>query len=444
MVQFPSDFVWGAATASFQIEGATHDDGRGESIWDRFCATLGKVHNGDTGNVACDHYHRYPEDVAIMKDIGVKAYRFSIAWPRILPQGVGPVNEAGLAFYDRLVDTLLEAGITPFATLYHWDLPQALQDKQGGWLSRDIVEQFVNYADIVSQALGDRVRHWATFNEPIVFVAVGYRYGGHAPGLTEPDKELQVAHHVLLAHGSAVPVLRQNVKDAQVGIVYNVSPVHVMDDSPESEQRRQIDHIRSNRWFLDPVLLGSYPSEILKSEQLKIEPGDMEIIHRPIDFIGVNYYTWHLIKNSSKRIISADPAYQNLDDIKYTKMDWAIYPPGLYEVLKRLQDDYNPPAIYVTENGAAFEDVLTPSGEVHDEQRAQYLHDHFYQAWRAIQDGVALKGYFVWSLLDNFEWAFGYSKRFGIVYTDYPTGNRYPKDSAKFYQRVIRANGLLD
>jgi beta-glucosidase len=447
MVEFPSDFLWGTATASFQIEGATRADGRGESVWDRFCATPGKVHQGDTGDIACDHYHRYPEDVAIMKDIGVKGYRFSIAWPRILPQGIGTVNEAGIAFYDSLVDKLLEAGITPFATLYHWDLPQALQDKQGGWLSRDIADQFANYTDVISRALGDRVKHWATFNEPFVFVLVGYGLEHHAPGVGDMKCVPQVGHHMLVAHGNAVSVLRQNVKDGQVGIVYNVNSVHVTDDSPETRQRQQEDHLFTNRWLLDPVLLGSYPSELLASERfadVQIQPGDMDIIHQPIDFIGANYYTWHLIKGESNRVISATPDYQNLDEIQYTEMNWAIYPPGMYEILKRLNDDYHPPAIYITENGAAFNDVLEPNGDVHDPQRVQYLRDHFSYAARAIQDGVPLKGYFVWSLLDNFEWAHGYSKRFGLVYTDYPTGNRYLKDSAKFYQRVIKANGLPD
>jgi len=298
-IQFPPGFVWGSATASYQVEGAVREDGRGESIWDRFSHTPGMVANGDTGDVSADHYHRYREDIALMKTLGLQGYRFSIAWPRILPGGTGQVNEAGLAFYDRLVDALLEAGITPFATLYHWDLPQALQDRHGGWLSRAIVEPYVHYADVVSRRLGDRVRHWATFNEPRIFTVLGYMDGQHAPGLADEASGLRVAHHVLVAHGMAVPVLRQNAgPEAQVGIVYALNPVEAANDNPEVLARQRVLDAQVNRWFVEPVLLGRYPDELLQMpgfSSLAVEPGDMDLIHTPLDFVGVNYYSRSIV-----------------------------------------------------------------------------------------------------------------------------------------------------
>ena len=449
--QFPAGFVWGAATASYQIEGAAREDGRGESIWDRFSHTPGKVLNGDTGDVAADHYHRYREDIALMKQLGLKGYRFSIAWPRILPDGVGAVNEAGLAFYDRLVDALLEAGITPFVTLYHWDLPQALQDRQGGWLSRAIVEQFVHYADVVSRRLGDRVRYWATFNEPRIFITHGYMQGQDAPGLADEASGPQAAHHVLVAHGMATPVLRQNAgPDAQVGIVYALSPVEAAGDHPETLARQRVLDAYINRWFVEPVLLGSYPDELADApgfSSLAIEPGDMDAIHTPVDFVGVNYYSRIIIGQGQPETAPVTPV--DLEDsegkaAEYTAMGWEVYPQGLYNTLKRLHDRYRPPALYVTENGAAFHDEIAPDGRVHDERRTAYLREHFRMAWQAIQDGVPLRGYFVWSLMDNFEWTQGYSKRFGIMYVDFATGNRIIKDSGYFYQQVIARNGLAD
>jgi beta-glucosidase len=445
-VSFPSGFVWGVATASYQIEGAARDDGRGESIWDRFSHTPGKIVNGDTGDAACDHYHRYREDVAIMRELGLKAYRFSVAWPRILPQGTGQVNEAGLAFYDRLVDALLEARITPFATLYHWDLPQALQDQQGGWASRAIVDQFVHYADIVSRRLGDRVKYWTTFNEPQVFTTHGYVSGEHAPGLKNPAAGAQVAHHVLLAHGKTVPVLRANAPGTQIGIVYDLSPVEAASGAPELLARQRLVDARKNRWFSDPIFLGRYPEELLESPDfaaLKIEPGDMEIIRAPVDFLGANYYSRVIVRggDSAADVVPVTPGGRR-EANGYTAMGWEIYPQGLYDVLKRLNDDYRPKAIYITESGAAFTDVVGPDGRIRDERRVAYLRDHFRVAQQAIQDGIPLRGYFVWSLLDNFEWAYGYGKRFGIIRVDFATGERRWKDSAHFYQAVIRANAV--
>lgn len=443
--QFPHDFMWGAATASYQIEGAVHEGGRSESVWDRFSHTPGKVANGDTGDVAADHYHRYREDVALMRELGLKGYRFSIAWPRVLPQGDRPVNEAGLDFYDRLVDELLAAGITPFVTLYHWDLPQTLQDRQGGWISRDIVGQFTHYADVVTRRLGDRVRYWSTFNEPRIFAWLGYIEGVHAPGLTDWPTGVQVAHHIMLAHGSAFRVMRQNLgADRQIGIVYALSPIETSSDDPEVLARQRHLDAQTNRWFLDPVMRGEYPPELLESPHwanLQIQAGDMELIRTPLDFMGINYYSRTLIgpENNTRADLHDT---ERIPGAEYTAMGWEVYPEGLYTTLTRLHERYRLPAYYVTENGAAFDDALEPDGSVHDPRRTAYLREHFRAAQRAIADGVPLKGYFVWSLMDNFEWALGYDKRFGIIYVDYATGTRYFKDSARFYQSVIRANAV--
>jgi len=444
-IQFPDDFVWGAATASYQIEGAAREDGRGESIWDRFSHTPGKVAQGDTGDVATDHYHRVPEDIALMRELGLKGYRFSVAWPRVLPQGDGPVNEAGLDFYDRLVDALLAADILPFLTLYHWDLPQVLQDSQGGWLSRRMVDYFVNYADIVSRRLGDRVRHWATFNEPRIFTWLGYMEGLHAPGLTDWASGVQAAHHVMLAHGAAFRQLRQNLgPDAQIGIVYALSPVEATSDDPEVLARARLMDARTNYWFLDPVLRGEYPPALLDVPEwanLQMEPGDLALMRTPVDFMGVNYYSRTLVAPESGQRGDLQDTARN-PEAEYTAMGWEVYPQGLYDTLMRVHKRYALPALYVTENGAAFDDVLESDDRVHDARRTAYLRQHFSAAQRAIADGVPLKGYFVWSLLDNFEWAYGYGKRFGLIYVDYPTGRRTLKDSARYYQSVIRANGV--
>ncbi len=434
---FPSDFLWGTATASYQVEGAAFEDGKGESIWDRFSHTPGKIKNGDTGDVACDHYHRYLEDVEIMRTLGMKAYRFSIGWPRILPEGDSAVNEAGLDFYDRVVDAVLDAGIVPLATLYHWDLPQALQDRQGGWASRAIVPQFAHYADVVSRRLGDRVKFWATLNEPHVITFTGHEYGHHAPGIADRAIAAQVAHHLLLAHGTAVPVLRANIgADAQIGIVNNQAYFDTLPGASEQDRvQRDMADAFVNRIFMDPIFHGHYPTAVENAPgfaELTIKPGDFEIIQAPLDFVGINYYSRHVIGQARN------------PDAEYTTMGWEVYPDGLYKTLTRVDQDYKPKAIYITENGAAFEDTVAADGCVHDERRVAYLREHFRRAAQAIQDGVPLRGYFVWSLMDNFEWAHGYSQRFGIVRVEYETGQRIPKDSAAYYQSVIRANGVID
>ena len=431
---FPSDFVWGAATASYQIEGAVHEDGRGESVWDRFCATPGKVRSGDTGDVACDFYHRYRDDVKLMKDLGLDAFRFSIAWPRIVPDGRGKVNDAGLDFYDRLVDELLANGIEPFATLFHWDSPQALAE-EGGWRARSTAEAFVEYTEVVANRLGDRVRHWITHNEPWVYAWIGHEWGRHAPGHESEAEAVAVAHHLLLSHGWAVEAIRSASPDACVGITLNLGQAYPVTDTPEDEAAAWKIDGQANRWFLDPIFRGSYPADLLERNELVapvLQDGDLEAISTPIDFLGVNNYFRFLIGAGAD-----GPKMERNPDAEYTDMDWEVYPEGLRKLLVRLAKDYSPPAIYVTENGAAFPDIRSHDGHVHDLERTAYLDGHIGAVAQAIADGSPVKGYFVWSLLDNFEWAEGYSKRFGIVYIDYPTLERVPKDSFYWYRDLI-------
>lgn len=445
MAQFPAQFRWGTATAAYQVEGAANEDGRGESIWDRFCSIPGKVRNGDSGLVACDHYHRYREDVPLIRDLGLNTYRFSIAWPRILPQGRGQVNALGLDFYDRLVDTLLAAGIEPFVTLYHWDLPQALQDEVGGWASRETSEAFANYADVVSRHLGDRVQHWITLNEPWVSAFIGHESGEMAPGLRDSTLAWQTSHHLLLAHGLATPILQANGgPHTHVGITLNLSPVHPATTSAEDVLVAQIVDGNVNRWFLDPVFRGCYPADMLAmlgDEAPHMESGDAAIIAAPLNFLGVNYYTRLLIKYQPFGVAKHYEIIRS-EGAEHTAMGWEVYPSGLYELLMRLHKDYTIPTLYVTENGAAFVDTVSEDGHVHDPRRLEYLREHLLSAQRAIADGVPLAGYFVWSLLDNFEWAHGYTRRFGIVYVDYPTQRRFLKDSGQWYHDIIAANGL--
>ncbi len=444
LLEFPKDFAWGAATAAYQIEGAWDEDGKGPSIWDVFCRVPGAIQNGDTGDVACDHYHRWREDVALMRELGLRAYRFSISWPRVLPEGKGKVNRPGLDFYDRLVDALLAAGIQPFITLYHWDLPQALQE-EGGWPARDTARRFADYADVVSRRLGDRVHHWITLNEPWVAAYAGYGNGYHAPGIRNPLAAIQATHHFLLAHGLAVPILRGNGDAAtRVGITLNLAPVHPASDrSADEDAARRYDGFL-NRWFLDPLFHGRYPEDMLDLLGAALPDGyqgDMETIAAPVDFLGVNNYT--------RTVVADDPESPVVEtrEVKphgrpYTEMGWEVYPEGLYEILTRVHRDYAPPSLYVTENGAAFADQVSADGRVHDPQRVDYLREYIAQAHRAVEEGVPLKGYFVWTLLDNFEWAYGYSKRFGIVYVDFATQERIIKDSGYWYREVIAENGV--
>lgn len=446
-LQFPSTFLWGTATSSYQIEGAAREDGRGESIWDRFSHTPGKIEDGSTGDVACDHYHRWQDDIALMKGLGMQAYRFSVAWPRILPEGRGRINQAGLDFYSRLVDGLLDAGITPFATLYHWDLPQALQDR-GGWPARATAEAFVEYADVVSQALGDRVKHWITHNEPWCASILSYQIGEHAPGLHNWPAALSAAHHLLLSHGWAVPVLRRNSPGAEVGITLNFTPATPASQRPEDiEACSQFDGY-FNRWFIDPVYRGTYPQDMVEAYTERghlpagglsfVRGGDMEAIATPTDFLGVNYYTRAVIGATEQG--RSEPEVAEMFNVERTEMGWEVYPEGIYDLLVRLHNEYRPARLYVTENGASYSDGPGNDGQVMDERRQRYLRDHFAACKRAIDEGVPLAGFFVWSLMDNFEWAKGYTQRFGIVWVDYETQQRLPKKSALWYSRVIADN----
>ncbi len=433
---FPADFIWGAATASYQIEGASSEDGRGESVWDRFCATPGKVRNGDSGAVACDFYHRYREDIALMRELGLDAFRFSIAWPRVLPEGRGRVNEAGLDFYDKLVDELLGNGIAPYVTLFHWDTPQVLEDA-GGWPARDTVDAFAEYVEAVSARLGDRVAHWITHNEPWVVSWVGHGWGHHAPGRESDADALATAHHLLLSHGRAVEILRRNSPAAQVGITLNLDNPYAASESAEDiAATRWVDGLH-NRWFLDPLFRGSYPEDMLEAWEAimpEVRDGDLEVISTPIDFLGINNYTSPLV---AADVNGGRSQIVRRADVDRTDMGWEVVPEGLEDLLLRLHRDYAPPAIYVTENGAAYSDVRGHDGSVQDPERQAYLEAYLAGASRAVAKGVPLRGYFAWSLLDNFEWAWGYWKRFGLVYIDYATLERVPKGSFYWYRDFV-------
>jgi beta-glucosidase len=437
-VAFPKDFIWGAGTSAYQIEGAYSEDGKGASIWDRFTHLPGKIKNNDNGDTAADHYHRYREDVALMKTIGLDAYRFSISWSRLLPSGRGKANPAGLDFYDRLVDALLEAGIQPFITLYVWDTPQALQD-EGGWANRSIVDAFVEYTDLASRRLGDRVQAWATLNEPMVTARFGYEIGAHPPGLKNAPLSRVAAHHLLLAHARALPVLRQNSPQAQAGIVLN--PITFHPASASLYDRREAWSVDGfiNRWYLNPLAGRGYPAELILQDRLPmdfVKPGDLDEIAAPIDFVGINYYTRFIVRSQ------AVPEAQNLPVAlqagkEKTVMDWEVYPEGLHDLLCRLHFEYHFPSYVVSENGAAYPDQPTADGQVHDPERIRYLERHFQQAAKAIQAGVPLRAYYVWSLMDNFEWLDGFSRRFGLIYIDYATQKRILKDSALWYRDWI-------
>jgi len=448
---FPPHFLWGAATSSHQIEGAWQEDGKGESIWDRFSHTPGRIRDKSTGDIACDHYHRWPEDIRLMQDLGLNAYRFSIAWPRILPVGRGQVNQAGLDFYSRLVDALLAAGIKPFATLYHWDLPQALQD-EGGWPARPTAEAFVEYADVVSRGLGDRVQHWITLNEPWCIGFLSHQVGEHAPGRQDWYEALAAAHHALLSHGWAAPVLRRNSPAAEVGITLNFTYSQSASESQADRAlAREFDGY-FNRWFLDPLYGRRYPadkvafyqeiSKVLPNGLDFVRPGDYEAIAAPTDFLGVNYYTREVFRNT----VAPDNLPQQVFGApasELTDMGWEVYPDGLYRLLNRLHFEYQIPKLYVTENGVSYADGPDVEGRVRDQRRIDFLAAHFAAAHGAIQNGVPLQGYFVWTLLDNFEWAHGYRQRFGLVWVDFATQQRLPKDSALWYRDVIARNGLV-
>jgi beta-glucosidase len=435
---FPADFVWGTATAAFQIEGAATEDGRGESVWDRFCATPGKVRNGDDGAIACDFYHRYRDDIALMRELGIDAFRLSIAWPRIIPGGRGPVNAKGLDFYDRLIDELLGNGITPYVTLFHWDTPQPIED-EGGWPVRGTVDAFGAYVEAVAGRLGDRIGHWITHNEPWVVSWVGHGWGHHAPGRTSESDALATAHHLLLSHGRAVQILRELSPKSEVGITLNLDYAYAAGDDDGDEQAAAWVDGFHNRWFLDPIFKGAYPADMVEAWRdllPEVRDGDLETISAPIDFLGVNNYTSPLVAadtdGSRSRIVRRA-------DVDRTDMGWEVVPDGLRDLLLRLARDYAPKGIYVTENGAAYPDVRGHDGSVGDPERQSYFEGYIGAAAEAAASGVPLKGYFAWSLLDNFEWAWGYWKRFGLVYVDFATLERVPKGSFYWYRDLIAA-----
>lgn len=456
-VKFPAGFTWGVATASFQIEGGGQEGGRGVSIWDTFSHTPGRILDGDTGDVACDHFHRYRNDVALLRDLGIGAYRLSFGWSRLQPTGTGQLNPAGVDFYDRLLDQLLAAEIQPFVTLYHWDLPQVLEDA-GGWPTRDTAYRFADYATAAHARFADRVADWTTLNEPWVAAFLGYAAGVHAPGRAEPAAAVLAAHHLLLGHGIATAAMRAARRDLRYGITLNLHPIDAASSAARDvEAARRVDGVQ-NRLFLDPLLRGHYPADVLADLAPVVGPdyirnGDEATINAPLDFLGVNYYFRQTVRGGRSGEAASDSvgqlAWVGADDVvpvdaghERTEMGWEIDPTGLRDVLVRLATEYGSPILYVTENGAAFDDEVSADGAVHDARRTAYLDGHLRAARAAIQEGADLRGYFVWSFMDNFEWAFGYSKRFGIVYVDYPTQVRTIKDSGRWFSRVARSNRL--
>ncbi len=463
---FPATFLFGAATAAYQIEGAAHEDGRTDSIWDAFTRVPGAVVGMDNGDVACDHYHRYPQDVQLMADLGLQTYRFSTSWARVCPDGGAP-NQAGLDFYSRLVDELLDHNILPWLTLYHWDLPQALEEK-GGWPERDTAYRFLDYATAVHDRLGDRVSSWTTLNEPWCASFLSYIGGEHAPGRQDPTAGLAAAHHLLLGHGLVIQELRRRDPELSLGITLNLTVADPVDptDAGDRDAARRIDG-QFNRFFLDPIFRGEYPADVLEDVaglgfERVVQPGDLEIISSPIDMLGVNYYHGELVgahppvgqtmstaapsvRPKRSPFPAAEGVHWHLRDLPLTAMQWEVQPEGLTRLLVRIQEEYAGPAdvqLAVTENGAAYNDVVAPDGAVHDAERVEFLEAHLAAILDAIDQGVPVRGYFYWSLMDNFEWAWGYDKRFGIVRVDYDTQERTPKDSAIAYTRIIAGRTL--
>lgn len=444
MTDFPAlatDFVWGAATASYQIEGAVAEDGRTPSIWDTYAHTPGRVDNGDTGDIACDHYHRWRADIGLLKQLGVDAYRFSVAWPRIKPEGGGAVNAAGIGFYDRLVDELLANGIRPFVTLYHWDLPQVLQDR-GGWAVRETAELLGEFAGVVAARLGDRVSDWVTVNEPSCVAWLGYLEGRQAPGHTNLTEAVHASYNVLLGHGLAMAAVRANAATPpKVGIVINPSPCEPATDSHQDAAAAERADGHVNRWWLDPVHGRGFPADMraVYGVDLPEQPGDADLIAAPMDFLGLNYYF--------RMVIADDPTgpvphtrQLELPNVPRTHMGWEVHPEGLEKLLVRVAKEYQPERIYVTENGCAYADTVAADGSVHDPERTAYLESHLRAVDRAAAGGAPLAGYFAWSLLDNFEWAYGYDKRFGLVHVDYDTQVRTMKSSGRRYTQLINAH----
>lgn len=433
-----SEFLWGAATAAYQIEGAAALGGRSPSIWDTFSATPGRTHQGDTGAIACDHYHRFEADLDLISELGLDSYRFSISWSRLLPEGIGEINHEGINFYNSLIDGLVARGITPFITLYHWDLPRVLQEK-GGWNNRECAWWFENFARVCAEQFGDRVKHWITINEPHCVAWFGNFRGWHAPGISDLQTSINVAHHLLLGHGLATRVIHKIVTDSKVGIAPGMTPVYPASDSPEDEAAAEFMDGYDIRWFLDPIYGRGYPKVVLErfNKVPPIQHGDMEIIATPTDFLGVNFYLKQTVKSSSE---SNFFGVEGVDTpgTPVTAMGWEINPESFAELLIRIVREYSPKEIYITENGSAWDDKLD-DGRVEDHGRIAYLKEHVNSMQVAMNSGVPVKGYFAWSLLDNFEWTFGYSKRFGLIYVDFESLERIPKASAHWYSEFIQA-----
>ncbi|MYZ07872.1 beta-glucosidase [Streptomyces sp. SID2999] len=443
LAAFPDNFRWGTATSAYQIEGAVTEDGRSPSIWDTFSHTPGKIDGDDNGDTACDHYHRWRDDLGLMRQLGVDMYRLSVAWPRVMPGGDGPVNPKGLAFYDELTDALLEAGITPSVTLYHWDLPQVLQDR-GGWPERDTAEHFAAYASAVAERLGDRVTHWATLNEPLCSAWIGHLEGKMAPGWTDLTAAVRASYHLLLGHGLATQAIRAAAPGAEVGIVTNLSTVHAATDSPEdlAAAHRQDGHV--NRWWLDPVHGRGFPADMVEvyGVELPQKPGDLETIAAPLDWLGLNYYMpAHVADDPNGPAPYARSVRR--EGVPRTGMDWEIDASGIETLLLRLTEEYGARRIYVTENGSSFPDRVGPDGTVDDPERRAYLESHLAACASAAAKGAPLAGYFAWSLMDNFEWAYGYDKRFGLFHVDYATQARTIKASGRRYAEIIDTHRKL-
>ena len=430
------DFLWGVATSSYQIEGGGLDDGKGLSIWDTFCKVPGKVANGDNGDIACDHYHRYKEDLDLIKWLGVHAYRFSVSWPRVIPDGVGRINQKGVDFYDRLIDETLNRGIEPWLTMYHWDLPEALQ-KRGGWNNRDIVSWFEEYAELLTMKYGDRVKNWMTLNEPLCSAWIGHLYGDMAPGIEDLQSALNASHHLLMSHGVATKVVRKNVEESKVGIVINLTPAVPATDTDSDRAAATLVDGFDNRWFLNPIFGKPYPHDVINEIGMtpEIQSGDMEMINQELNFLGINFYFRQTIESapSNKPLPCRNVRRPG---VKRTAMDWEVHPAAFQEILERIYRDYSPSAIYITENGSAWNDSVVDQ-QINDPERIDYLQSHIDAVNDAILNGVPIKGYFAWSLLDNFEWAYGYEKRFGLIYVDYKTQKRIPKKSAYYYKDLI-------
>lgn len=443
-IGFPRDFIWGAATAAYQIEGAYNQDGKGESIWDRFCHTPGNVENGDTGDIACDHYNRLEEDIRLMKELGIKSYRYSISWPRILPEGKGKLNQRGMDFYKRLTNLLLENEIEPLITLYHWDLPQKLQDI-GGWANRDVTDYFTNYAEVVFNNLGDIVPYWVTINEPWVVAFLGNMFGSHAPGIKDLKTALDVSHNLMLSHGKAVKLYREMNQKGKISIALNFSTKYPASQKEEDIKAARLSDGGLNRWFLDPIFKGYYPEDVLELYSKRgvthtFPMEDLKVISQPMDFLAFNYYSSEFVKHDPD--IGFSGINNELDSFEKTEMGWIVYPQGLYDLITRLGRDYGKIDLIISENGAAFKDFINSDGTIDDHRRTNYIKEHLTQVHRAIESGINLKGYYLWSLMDNFEWAFGYSKRFGLIHVDYETLKRTIKNSGHWYKEVIRNNGF--